>query len=76
LIQGELVGSSFLMLFMSVRDIGAGARTILGRPVPIPSYAQLLALIEQLRVENAKLAERVSVRRLGQNSKNSSTTDQ
>lgn len=40
----------------------------------VPSYAQLLGLIEQLRSENAKLVERVTEleARLAQNSKNSS----
>jgi len=39
-----------------------------------PSYAQLLALVEQLRAENAKLVERVTEleARLAQNSSNSS----
>jgi len=39
-----------------------------------PSYAQLLALVEELRVENARLREQVTdlERRLAQNSKNSS----
>lgn len=40
----------------------------------VPSYAQLLALVELLRAENARLAERVAEleARLGQNSRNSS----
>jgi transposase len=40
----------------------------------VPSYAQLLALIEQLRLDNARLVERVTEleARLAQNSKNSS----
>jgi len=40
----------------------------------VPSYAQLVALIEQLRLDNAKLVERVTEleARLAQNSKNSS----
>jgi transposase len=40
----------------------------------VPSYAQLLALVEVLRAENARLVERVAEleARLGQNPRNSS----